>query len=339
MYAMRRDFAYAFRQLVRHPRFAATIILPVAVALGLSTAVATIADALLIKNLPYPDADRLVRIDGVFTRLPLRVTESGLELTAPLSAPEISSARSLAAVGMYSVGGLNAGGDHPRRLRAATVTPGFFDALRMSPHLGHVFTERDVADASRVVVISARLWHAYFQSEPDVIGRVLHLNGRSFVVMAVMPDEFDFPEETAVWIPTGSDAQVASQVAVPQFIARLQTGATTPLAQQEVLQILSRDTLTRQDPDRPTLRVQGLQDALVTNSFRIVVRRLRGAPALADGVSQRVEPHCGARLRPTARIRRETRHRRNHDRRTAPDCVRVVLAGHGGNGVCRCSCG
>jgi putative ABC transport system permease protein len=264
VYAMRRDFAYAFRQLVRHPRFAATIILPVAVALGLSTAVATIADALLIKNLPYPDADRLVRIDGVFTRLPLRVTESGLELTARLSAPEISSARSLAAVGMYSVGGLNAGGDHPRRLRAATVTPGFFDALRVSPHLGHVFTERDVAGTSRVVVISARLWHAYFQSEPDVIGRVLHLNGCSFVVMAVMSDEFDFPEDTAVWIPTGSDAQVASQVAVPQFIARLQTGATTAFAQQELLQIVSRDTLTRQDPDRPTLRVQGLQDALVT---------------------------------------------------------------------------
>jgi predicted permease len=259
---MRRGLAYAFRQMSRHPRLAATIVLPLAVALGLSTAVATIADALLIKKLPYPDAGRLVRIDGVFTRLPLRVTESGLELTAPLSAPEISSAHSLSAAGMYSVAGLNAGDDHPLRLHAAAVTPGFFDVLQVSPQLGHVFTDRDLAASGRVV-ISAHLWHAYFQSDANVAGRVLRLNGRPFVVTAVMPDEFDFPERTDAWIPSGSDAQVASQVAVPELIGRLRTGTTIASARQELLQIVSRGTLTRQDPDRPTLRVAGLQDALV----------------------------------------------------------------------------
>ena len=260
---MRRDLALAFRRLARHPRFFAAIVVPIAVALGLGTAVATIADVLLIKELPYPDAARLVRIDGVFTRLPLRVTESGLELTAPLSAPEVSSARSFSAAGMYSVAGLNAGDDHPLRLRAASVTPGFFDALRVTPRLGHVFTERELAAKGRVAVISAHLWQAYFQGDPDVAGRILHLNGRPFVVTAVMPDGFDFPEGTDAWIPAGSDAQVASQVAVPELIARLQTGATIAGARQELLQIVSRGTLTRQDPDRPTLRVEGLRDALV----------------------------------------------------------------------------
>lgn len=260
---MRRDFAGAFRKLASHPRFAATIIVPIAIALGLSTAVATIGDALLIKSLSYPDAGRLVRVDGVFTRLPLRVTESGLELTAPLSAPELSSARSFSAVGMYSVAGLNAGDDRPVRLRGGAVTPGFFDALHVSPHLGHVFTDRDLAGRDRVVVISALFWHAHLQNDPAVIGRVLHLNGRPFVVTAVMPDGFDFPEGTDVWIPAGSDAQVATQVAVPALIGRLRTGATTASAQQELRQILSRGVLTRQDPDRPSLRVTSLRDALV----------------------------------------------------------------------------
>lgn len=266
-----RDLKYAARQLRRSPGFAAIVVLSVGVAVGANAAIFSIVDAVLLRPLPYADSDRLVRIDGVFTRLPLRVTETGIELASPVVAPELSDGRSFTSIGAYSISGLNLGDGHPERLRAATVTPGFFAALNVTPALGRAFTEADLKVTDRIAVISYRLWQRRFQSDPSVVGRSITLNGRQFSVGAVMPDRVEFPATSDVWIPQASDPQVASQVAVPAFIARLAPHVTPSSAREEVLRLIERRAITRQDAQSSGLRVTPLREALIRDVRSVLV--------------------------------------------------------------------
>lgn len=141
--------------------------------------------------------------------------------------------------------GLNLGEGNPERLRAATVTPGFFAALNVTPALGRAFTDTDLKISDRIAVISYRLWQRRFQSNPSVVGQSITLNGRQFSVAGVMPDRVEFPEASDVWIPQASDPQVASQVAVPAFLARLAPDITPSSAREEVLRLIQRRAITR----------------------------------------------------------------------------------------------
>jgi len=266
-----RDLKYGARQLRRSPAFAAIVVLSVGVAVGANAAIFSIVDAVLLRPLPYPDPDRLVRIDGVFTQLPLRVTETGIELAFPVVAPELSDGRSFTSIGAYTISGLNLGDGNPDRLRAATVTPGFFAALNVTPAFGRVFTEADLKVTDRIAVISYRLWRRRFQSDPSVVGRSITLNGRPFSVGAVMPDRVEFPAASDVWIPQASDPQVASQVAVPAFIARLAPHVTPSSAREEVLRLIERRATTRQDAKSSRLTVTPLRDALVQDVRSVLV--------------------------------------------------------------------
>jgi putative ABC transport system permease protein len=265
------DLKYAARQLRRSPGFGAIVVLSVGIAVGANAAIFSVVDAVLLRPLPYADSDRLVRIDGVFTRLPLRVTETGIELAYPVVAPELSNGRSFASIGAYSVSGLNLGDGNPERLRAATVTPGFFAALNVTPAVGRAFTDADLKVTDRIAVISYRLWQRRFQSDPSVVGQSITLNGRQFSVAGVMPDRVEFPGASDVWIPQASDPQVASQVAVPAFIARLAPDVTPSSAREEVLRLIQGRAITRQDAQSSNLKVIPLREALSRDVRSVLV--------------------------------------------------------------------
>lgn len=258
-----RDVKYAIRYLWRSPALGVTVVLSLGVAIGANTAIFSIVDAVLLRPLPYPEPGRLVRIDGVFTRLPLRVSEAGIELAYPVAAPELSEARSFVAVGSYVVGGVNLGDGNPERLATATVSPGFFAALGVVPVVGRTFSDDDLKTSDRIAVISHRFWKRRFQSDSAVVGQTIILNGRSFSIVGVMPDRVEFPEATDVWIPGSSDPQLALQVAAPDFVARLAPSASASSAREELLALLQRQAITRQDARSSSLTVTPLRDALV----------------------------------------------------------------------------
>src|SRR5687767_550457 len=101
------DLRHAARTLRRAPAFTCGVALSMGLALGGAVAILNVVDALLLRPLPYADASRLFVVEGVFTRLPLHVTEAGLELTEPLRAPELSDTRSFVALGAFSRTGMN----------------------------------------------------------------------------------------------------------------------------------------------------------------------------------------------------------------------------------------
>lgn len=278
LYNIWRDLWYAGRQLRRSPAFAAVAVLSVGVAIGVNSAMFSIVDAVLLRPLPYPHAERLVRIDGVFARLGLRVTETGVELNQPLTAPELLQAQSFAGIGMYSVSGVNLGNEGPARLRAAAVTPGFFTALAVRPAIGRTFTEDDLNQTDRVAVISFRTWHQRFLADPLVVGRTVDLNGHLFSVVGVLPSGVDVPDASDIWIPQGSDVQVSTEVTVPSFIARLAPNVTASSARAEVLRVIQDQPWSRPDSQSLPPTVTPLRDALTADVRPILV--LVGAAAL-----------------------------------------------------------
>ena len=275
---IRRDLWFAGRQLRRSPAFAAAAVLSVGLGIGVNTAMFSIVDAVLLRPLPYPQAERLVRIDGVFARLGLRVTETGVEVIQPLTAPELLQARSFASIGLYSVSGVNLGNEGPARLRAAAVTPGFFAALAVRPAIGRTFTDDDLTQTDRVAVISFRMWSQRFLADPLVVGRTVDLNGHLFSVVGVMPADVDVPDACDIWIPQRSDAQVSTEVRVPAFIARLAPNVTASSARAEVLRAIQDQPWTRPDAHSLPPTVTPLRDALTADVRPILA--LVGAAAL-----------------------------------------------------------
>src|SRR5262252_179112 len=188
---MLKDIRFSFRQLIKQPAFTAIAVLTIALAIGATTAVLSLVNGLLIRPLPYRDPQRLVLLLQHFK-------SQNLE-RIPVSPPEFKEyearAHSFEKVGAFGYTDFNlAAEDRPERIAGATVTPAVFPLLGVSPIKGRFFQpEECTLGRDDVVIISARLWQGRFNSDPQIIGTKLLLNGKSFTVVGVMPASFDFP--------------------------------------------------------------------------------------------------------------------------------------------------
>ncbi len=200
------DLKFAFRQLLRNPGFSAVAVLTLALGIGANTAIFSAVDAVLIRPLPYLDADRLVMIwDDDMKR-----TGSQKFFSTP---PEWFEWRrhntvftDIAATQPEPVTLSNDG--EPEELPGRKVTGNFWTVLGVQPLLGRVFTEEEDARGARVAVISYALWQRRLGGAPDVLGRKIILNDTPYEVLGVMPREFYFmpARDIDVWIPTSFSA-------------------------------------------------------------------------------------------------------------------------------------
>jgi predicted permease len=185
------DLRFGARSLARTPAFSAVAVLSLALGIGPNTAIFSSVDALLLKPLPYPDADGLVRVF---------VHEMGEARGSTLSVADVEAlapARGFRHFGVYStIGGSvaleSAGGAEP--VTGAAATAGVFDALSVRPVLGRTFlAEDDRPGARRVVLLGDELWNRRFGRSPDALGRTLGIDGAPHTVVGVMPPGFRIP--------------------------------------------------------------------------------------------------------------------------------------------------
>jgi putative ABC transport system permease protein len=183
------DARFAARKLAASPGFTAATVLILAIGIGATTAVFSLVHAVLLRPLPFREPDRLV---NVFIR---QDGEGGGRST--LSEADFSvlraRTRTLENTGvLYARGGFQiAGGDQPIRVSGARVSAEFFSTLGVRPFLGQLFQPGDDRKGEpRRVVISHRFWRGYLQSDPDVIGKPLTLDGEPHTVVGVMPPDF-----------------------------------------------------------------------------------------------------------------------------------------------------
>jgi putative ABC transport system permease protein len=201
------DLRYAFRTLRREPLFALVAILTLALGIGANSAIFAVVDAVLLRPLPYRDADRLLTIHE---RIP-RVSSFAMNVPAP-DVLEFQRTN----VAFESVAGFTSttadltGAGQPERLSALRSTPELFGVLGATPRIGRTFTAAEDHPRSDVAVISDRLWRSRFGGDPSVVGRVVQLDRRPVTIIGVMPRGFEFPlpgvsyfKPADLWIPMG----------------------------------------------------------------------------------------------------------------------------------------
>jgi predicted permease len=239
---LRQDGRYALRQLRASPRFTLVAVATLAIGLGAATTIFGIADAVLLRPLPFPAPDRLaVAWEQTPSGQPFSVSEPNyLDWEARV--------RRLARVAAFAMRSPNLMSDAgPEQLVGAAVTHGFFPVLGVAPALGRTFSPEETtpgADA-RVAVLGDALWRRHFAGDPQVLERTVQLDGTRYRVVGVMPRGFDFPGDTEVWLPLApSPSWPRADRRLEAMVGRLAPGATRAHAQRELADVaaaLARD--------------------------------------------------------------------------------------------------
>jgi putative ABC transport system permease protein len=197
-----RDVRYGLRQVRRNPTFSAIAVATLALGIGVNTAMFSAVDAVLIRPLPYADADRLVMVWDDSTR-------TGGEskfFSTPAEWHEWRRHNTVFTDIAASQPGdaIISGDGEPEELAARKVSGNFWSVLGAQPLLGRVFTEKEDTQGARVVVISHGLWQRRFGASPDVVGRTITLNDNPYEVIGVMPRAFYFmpARDIDIWMPT-----------------------------------------------------------------------------------------------------------------------------------------
>jgi putative ABC transport system permease protein len=229
------DVRYALRRLGEHRAWSAVIVLTLALGIGANAALFSVIEAVLLRALPLPDADRLV----------------GTSL--PLSVPDFfdwqQSIPAFERLAVYNTTGLNLSGrGEPKRVRAALVSADFFPMVRVQALRGRLFLPAEYRPGGGdPVAVGEDFWRRGLGGDASLIGRALVLNGRPYTVVGILPAGLRFPERIDLWVPhqlapAGGD-RGANFLTV---VARLRPGAAVQQAQMQIN--LLTDRLQRQYP-------------------------------------------------------------------------------------------
>jgi putative ABC transport system permease protein len=276
------DFRYALRGLLREPGFAVVAAITLALGIGVTTAMFSVARAVLWRPLPYPHPEALAEI---WETNPL-IGWTDAQASPANFADWRKRNTAFTGIAAYQGGGWKAengndvfltGRGEPQRLKALRTTGNLFDVLAATPLLGRVFREEEgFAGKNRVAILSYGLWQTAFGGDPRIIGKTVALNSVSVEVVGVMPETFFFPTRgVQLWIPLGYQPRAFVEQRRPhglRVIARMKPGVTLGEARSQMTAIASQ--LEREYPDTNTkmgVGVGALRDWTVGNARSPIV--------------------------------------------------------------------
>jgi predicted permease len=276
---LRQDLSYAGRMLRRSPGFAITAVGIVALGIGATTAAFSVTDFVLIRPLPFPEPDRLVRL---FERVP---GYARLELSAANYRDwKAGSTPTYSSMGLYhGAAGNLIGASEPVRVDGAQVSFDLFPTLGVQPFQGRLFTEPDDRPgAPGTIMLSYRLWQTQFGGDAAVVGRQVRLDAESYTVIGVMPREFRFPSaETLFWTPLrfNEEAYADRNDNWHYAIGRLEAGVTFEQAQAQMDVLAARSKQQYPRENRETGAVLFRFGDQVSSQTRLLLYALSGAAA------------------------------------------------------------
>jgi hypothetical protein len=227
------DLRLCLRSLFRTPGFTVIVVTILALGIGANTAIFSVVDAAMLKPMPVADADRVVRLSARHPQAFCQFNSFGFQIDH-----ELEHSRAFETIGAYVTGELNLHGSTDGRLRAAAVTPEFFDVMDRTPAMGRAFRLDDFRQSFHVAMISHQLWQSHFEGTRDVLGKQIMLGREVFTVVAVMPQQFELPEATQIWVPARWSHQVVNGGWVfPTVLARMRPGVAPGDARGELLRI------------------------------------------------------------------------------------------------------
>ena len=239
-----QDVRYALRTLVKQPIFTLIAVLTLTLGIGANTAIFSLVYQIMLRPLPYADADRLVFIWNTYPLM-------GLE-QASVSIPDYidrkTQAEAIEDATLFTGRALNlAEGGQAEQIRALMVTPSFFSTLGRQPMLGRAFSEQEATPGTdKQVILAYGLWRSRFGGDEAMVGRDLRMNGESYTVVGVLPADFELPgRNIGALVPFAFTPQQMSDEGrgneFSQMIARLRPGATIDLVNAQMKAIVDRN--------------------------------------------------------------------------------------------------
>ena len=271
-----KDIRYGVRGLLKHPGFTAIVVITLALGIGASTAIFSVVNSVLLRRLPYRNADRIVAIQEVdpdgkrgqstsANFYDWRAQQTVFENLAAIKTTTTNLALS----------------DHAERLELAQTNANFFDVFGITPQYGRLFIPQDEqAGHAPVVVVSNALWQRRFGSDPSLVGRSITLDGRNYTVIGIAPRGFQYPDKTELWLPPlrlvpelypDQDVTQSRRMGYLSVVASLKPGVSLQQAAGEMETITAR--LRQQYPDtnnRRFNRVVALHEHLVGDTNKLL---------------------------------------------------------------------
>jgi putative ABC transport system permease protein len=261
-----QDFRYSLRSLRKSPGFASVVILTLALGIGANAAIFSVVNAVLVRPLPFSDPDELVRIYRSSARMPDRVGGLSPDLFEVVR-EQNQSFEAVAGYHPMADGFSFASGDRAIQVYGARVTANFFRVFGVRPHIGATFQAGDDSPgATPKAVIAFAFWQNDLHGDPQVVGRLVRLDGRDVTVIGVMPPGFWFPrgDLASVWVC--SPGQWAYQI-----IGRLRPGMTATHAQADLDRIASHVQQRFSIGSEPwVITTRSLKEAIVGNTGSVL---------------------------------------------------------------------
>jgi predicted permease len=201
MRVLLQDVRFAFRQMIQKPGFALLVMLTMALGIGANAAIFSVLDAVLLRPLPYEKPDKLIKVWTRFTGIGAPNDQNWV------SAPEFRDLQQLnhsfSDMAAMSGGSVNLGvKGSPQRVIGATVSPSLFGMLGTQPMLGRTFLPEEAQPGrEKEVLLSYGLWRRVFAAKPNIVGGTVDIDGVGMTVVGVMPEGFNYPDETEIWGP------------------------------------------------------------------------------------------------------------------------------------------
>jgi len=238
-----QDLRFGARMLMKEPGFTLIAVITLALGIGVNTAIFSVVNSVLLRPLPFDEAERLVR---VYVTVPAR----GIR-TNPASWPNFADWRAQNSVfdAMAAYSGANAtftGGEAPEQIEGVAASGDLFAVLNAQPMAGRVFLRADEEPgANDVIVISHGLWQRSFNGDPKIVGRQVTLDATGYTVIGVMPRGFHFPLDQSkvdYWVPLNPRSETNQERGANYLnvTARLKKGVSIEQAQAEMTAIASR---------------------------------------------------------------------------------------------------
>lgn len=196
-----QDVRFSLRQMGKRPGFTAVVVLTMALGIGANAAIFSVLDAVLLRPLPYPEPERLIKVWSRFTGIGLPDDQNWV------SAPEFRDYqqlnRSFSDLAAIDTGSFNLGvKGSPQRVLGAAVSPGLFGMLGARPIMGRTFLPEEAQPGhDHEILLSYGLWQRVFAADPHAIGSTIDIDGVPEVIVGVMPAGFAYPDQAEVWGP------------------------------------------------------------------------------------------------------------------------------------------
>jgi putative ABC transport system permease protein len=247
MQTLLQDLKFALRMLRKNPGFTAVAMLTLALGIGANTAIFSVVNAVLLRPLPYGDADQLLAV----SQTDRASGTTGVPVSFTKFTEIAEQNKSLAGVAaFYAYTPSLVSEREPELVNALRISTDLFRVLGVTPSLGRSFLpEEETPGGSDVAALSDGFWHSHFAADPALLGKTLLLDGKRVTVVGILPASFHFPlqfPEPDVWLPRVFEPnfltpqQIHSGAGYLSVIARLRFGESLPRVQADLSAIDGR---------------------------------------------------------------------------------------------------